>query len=439
MHGREIIDSRGNPTVEVDIKTSDGVLHRASVPSGASTGIYEACELRDGGTRYMGKGVLEAVAAVNDVIAPAIIGKDPVEQEALDDLMLALDGTPNKTNLGANSILGVSLALAKAGAHARGVPLFRHFADLAGNPNPNVLPTPCFNVINGGEHAGNKLAFQEFFIIPTGAETFREAMMIGCEVFHNLKAIIKAKHGGDATLIGDEGGFAPPVGVDDSMELLMESIDRAGYGGKVTVGLDVAASEFKVGGENGEPFSYDLDFKTTGADKDLSAMKTGDEMVAYYKHMVENYPVVTIEDPFDQDDWGNWSKLTGDVGAGCQIVGDDLTVTNIEKIREAVNKSSCNALLLKVNQIGSISESIAAVKLSKQNGWGVMTSHRSGETEDAYIADLAVGLCTGQIKTGAPCRGERTAKYNQLLRIEEELGASAEYAGANFRKPSWMA
>jgi enolase len=388
----------------------------------------------------MGKGVLEAVAAVNDVIGPAMLGKDPAEQEALDDVMLALDGTPNKTNLGANSILGVSLALSKAGAHARGVPLFRHFADLAGNPNPTVLPTPCFNVINGGEHAGNKLAFQEFFIIPTGAETFREAMVIGCEVFHNLKAIIAAKHGGDATLIGDEGGFAPPVGVDDSMELLMESIDRAGYGGKVTVGLDVAASEFKVGGDDGPAsFSYDLDFKTKGADKDLSAMKSGDEMVAYYKHMVENYPVVTIEDPFDQDDWGNWSKLTGDVGAGCQIVGDDLTVTNIEKIREAVDKNSCNALLLKVNQIGSVSESIAAVKLSKQNGWGVMTSHRSGETEDAYIADLAVGLCTGQIKTGAPCRGERTAKYNQLLRIEEELGDSAEYAGANFRKPSWMA
>jgi enolase len=403
-------------------------------------GIYEACELRDGGSRYMGKGVLEAVAAVNNVIGPAMLGKDPAEQEALDDVMLALDGTPNKTNLGANSILGVSLALSKAGAHTRGVPLFRHFADLAGNPNPTVLPTPCFNVINGGEHAGNKLAFQEFFIIPTGAETFREAMVIGCEVFHNLKAIIAAKHGGDATLIGDEGGFAPPVGVDDSMELLMESIDRAGYGGKVTVGLDVAASEFKVGGDDGPAsFSYDLDFKTTGADKDLSAMKSGDEMVAYYKHMVENYPVVTIEDPFDQDDWGNWSKLTGDVGAGCQIVGDDLTVTNIEKIREAVDKNSCNALLLKVNQIGSVSESIAAVKLSKQNGWGVMTSHRSGETEDAYIADLAVGLCTGQIKTGAPCRGERTAKYNQLLRIEEELGDSAEYAGANFRKPSWMA
>ncbi len=349
----------------------------------------------------------------------------------------AVDGTPNKTNLGANAILGASLALSKAGAGVRGIPLYKHFADLAGNPNPNVMPTPCFNVINGGEHAGNKLAFQEFFIIPTGAASFKEAMVIGCEVFHNLKAIIKAKHGGDATLIGDEGGFAPPVSVDSSMELLMESIDRAGYSDKVTVGLDVAASEFLVkrDGEN----AYDLDFKTEGSDKDLSAILSGDEMVEYYKKMIRDYPVMTVEDPFDQDDWENWTRLTDAVGKDCQIVGDDLTVTNIEKIKEAVDRNACNALLLKVNQIGSVTESIDAVKLSKQNGWGVMTSHRSGETEDAYIADLAVGLCTGQIKTGAPCRGERTAKYNQLLRIEEELGESAVYAGADFRKPGWMA
>ena len=350
-------------------------------------------------------------------------------------LSRAVDGTPNKTNLGANSILGASLALAKAGAGVRGVPLYKHFADLAGNPNPNTLPTPCFNVINGGEHAGNKLAFQEFFIIPTGAQTFKEAMVIGCEVFHNLKAIIKKKHGGDATLIGDEGGFAPPVSVDTSMELLMEAVDRAGYSDKVTVGLDVAASEFLVPGEN----AYDLDFKTKGPEKDLKAILTGDEMVEYYKKMIRDYPIMTIEDPFDQDDWTNWIKLCQEVGKDVQIVGDDLTVTNISKIQEAVDRGACNALLLKVNQIGSVTESIDAVKLSKQNGWGVMTSHRSGETEDAYIADLAVGLCTGQIKTGAPCRGERTAKYNQLLRIEEELGENAVYAGADFRKPGWMA
>eukprot|EP00948_MAST-09A_sp_MAST-9A-sp1_P002910 g2910.t1 len=439
VRGREIIDSRGNPTVEVDITTSDGVLSRASVPSGASTGIYEACELRDGGSRFMGKGVMEAVNAVNDTIGPALIGKNPTEQQALDDLMIhELDGTANKTKLGANAILGASLAISKAGAHVAGVPLYQHYANLAGNPTPNVLPTPCFNVINGGEHAGNALAFQEFFIIPTGADNFKHAMQIGCEVFHNLKKIIKAEHGGDATLIGDEGGFAPPIDETAGMELLMKAIAEANYTDKVTVGLDVAASEFKVQDKN----EYDLDFKTQPADhpdKRHAMRMSGDALIDFYKDLIKKYPIVTIEDPFDQDDWSNWSKFQKDVGIDCQVVGDDLTVTNPSKIREAVDTEAANCLLLKVNQIGSISESIEAVKLSKQNGWGVMTSHRSGETEDAYIADLAVGLCTGQIKTGAPCRGERTAKYNQLLRIEEELGSNAQYAGANFRKPSWMA
>jgi len=430
---REIIDSRGNPTVEVDL-TVDGVVHRASVPSGASTGAYEACELRDGGDRYSGKGCIQAVTNVNDILAKEVVGKDPTDQRAIDDLMISLDGTENKSNLGANAILGVSLAAAKAGAAVRGVPLYQHFADLAGNPDPVVLPTPCFNVINGGEHAGNALAFQEFFIIPTGAESFREAMQLGCEVFHSLKGIIKQKYGGDATLIGDEGGFAPPIDAVSGMELLMEATEKAGYLDKISVGLDVAASEFKVEGKD----AYDLDFKG-GADKDLSQIISGDALANMYADMCKNYPVVTIEDPFDQDDWDNWGKLTSKVGKECQIVGDDLTVTNISKIKEAVDKGSCNALLLKVNQIGSISESIDAVVLSKQNGWGVMTSHRSGETEDTYIADLAVGLCTGQIKTGAPCRGERTAKYNQLLRIEQELGDRAVYAGANFRLPGWMA
>ena len=260
-------------------------------------------------------------------------------------------------------------------------------------------------------------------------------MVIGCEVFHNLKKVIAGKFGGDATLIGDEGGFAPPCDVESGLQLLMEAIDIAGYSDKVTVGLDVASSEFKVEGKN----EYDLDFKTEGADKDSSLLLTGDELIAFYKDMISKYPIVTLEDPFDQDDWDNWSKFCAEVGEGVQIVGDDLTVTNPIKIQEAVDKGSANCLLLKVNQIGSISESIDAVKLSKQNGWGVMTSHRSGETEDFYIADLAVGLCTGQIKTGAPCRGERTAKYNQLLRIEAELGATAKYAGAGFRKPAWMA
>jgi enolase len=433
VKGREIIDSRGNPTVEVDITTDKGTF-TASVPSGASTGMYEAVELRDGGSRYMGKGVLKAVENVNTALADAVMGLDVSDQRAVDEAMLKADGTPNKGNLGANAILGVSLAASKAGAAAKGIPLWKHYAEIAGNPVPETLPVPCFNVINGGEHAGNKLAFQEFFVIPTGAETFTESMEIGCEVFHNLKKVIKGKFGGDATLIGDEGGFAPPCDVESGLAMIMEAADKAGHLNKISVGLDVASSEFKVDGKN----QYDLDFKTSGADKNASLLLSGDELIAFYKEMIAKYPIVTIEDPFDQNDWDNWTKFCQDVGKDVQIVGDDLTVTNPIKIKEAVEKGSANCLLLKVNQIGSISESIDAVTLSKQNGWGVMTSHRSGETEDSYIADLAVGLCTGQIKTGAPCRGERTAKYNQLLRIEAELGAAAKYPGASFRSTAWM-
>jgi enolase len=434
VHGREIIDSRGNPTVEVDITTAQGT-YTSSVPSGASTGIYEACELRDGGSRYMGKGVLKAVENVNTVLKDTVMGMDTADQRAIDDAMLAVDGTANKVNMGANSILGISLAIGKAGAASRGIPLWKHYADIAGNPVPNTLPIPCFNVINGGEHAGNKLAFQEFFVIPTGASDFTESMIIGCEVFHNLKKIIKKKFGGDATLIGDEGGFAPPCDVESGLQMIMEAADAAGYTDKISVGLDVASSEFKVKDKD----EYDLDFKTSGPNKDPSLIYTGDEMIAFYQKLIAEYPIVTIEDPFDQDDWANWSKIVAAVGDKVQIVGDDLTVTNPIKIQQAIEEKAANCLLLKVNQIGTISESIDAVKLSKQNGWGVMTSHRSGETEDNYIADLAVGLCTGQIKTGAPCRGERTAKYNQLLRIEEQLGASAIYPGMNFRKTEWMA
>jgi enolase len=419
--------------VEVDLTTDQGIF-TASVPSGASTGAYEACELRDGGSRYMGKGVLKAVANVNDVIAPMLVGMDPTQQEEIDNMMIEADGTPNKEKLGANAILGVSLALSKAGAAAKGVPLYQHFADLAGNGEKFVLPTPCFNVINGGSHAGNRLAFQEYFVIPTGAESFSEAMQMGCEVYHNLAKIIKAKYGGDATLIGDEGGFAPPCDQRSGVELIMEAINKAGYDGKCTVGLDVAASEFKVKGED----KYDLDFKTSGADKDDSLTISGSDLGSFYQELAADFPIVTIEDPFDEDDWSAWSSFTGDVGGKFQVVGDDLTVTNPTKIQKAVDEKSCNCLLLKVNQIGSISESINAVKLAKQNGWGVMTSHRSGETEDNYIADLAVGLCTGQIKTGAPCRSERLSKYNQLLRIEEELGDKATYAGTSFRTPVWM-
>jgi enolase len=426
---REILDSRGNPTVEVEVSTEDG-LFRASVPSGASTGAYEAVELRDGGDRYLGKGVLKAVSNVNDVLGPAVKGMDVTNQQAVDDAMIAVDGTPNKANLGANAILGVSLAVAKAGAAAKKVPLYQHFSDLAGNDLKQfTMPVPCFNVINGGSHAGNKLAFQEYFVIPTGAKTFAESMQIGCEVYHTLGKIIKSKFGGDATLIGDEGGFAPPCDNREGCELIMEAISKAGYDGKCKIGLDVAASEFKVKGEDG----YDLDFKYDGN------VISGEELGNLYQSLAADFPIVTIEDPFDEDDWSNWSKFTGKNAAQFQVVGDDLTVTNIEKIGRAIEENACTCLLLKVNQIGSVSESIAAVKKAKEAGWGVMTSHRSGETEDTYIADLAVGLCTGQIKTGAPCRSERLAKYNQLLRIEEELGAqNTVYAGEGFRKTAWM-
>ncbi|CAN1860339.1 PGH1 [Linum perenne] len=374
VKARQIFDSRGNPTVETDVKLSDGYLARAAVPSGASTGIYEALELRDGGSDYLGKGVSKAVGNVNSIIGPALIGKDPAEQTAIDTFMVQqLDGTVNewgwcKQKLGANAILAVSLAVCKAGAHAKGIPLYKHIANLAGN-SKLVLPVPAFNVINGGSHAGNKLAMQEFMILPTGASSFKEAMKMGAEVYHNLKSVIKKKYGQDATNVGDEGGFAPNIQENkEGLELLKTAIAKAGYTDKVVIGMDVAASEFY------------------GSDK---------------KEKV-------------------------------QIVGDDLLVTNPKK---AIKEKSCNALLLKVNQIGSVTESIEAVKMSKRAGWGVMASHRSGETEDTFIADLSVGLSTGQIKTGAPCRSERLAKYNQLLRIEEELGSEAVYAGANFRKP----
>jgi enolase len=437
--GREILDSRGNPTVEVDITTSDGMF-RASVPSGASTGAYEAYELRDGGSRYMGKGCATAVANVNDVLGPLVVGMDCTDQSGIDKAMLAKDGTENKKALGANSILGISLAVSKAGAAANGIPLYAHYAKLAGNDNSEyTMPVPCFNVINGGSHAGNKLAFQEYFVIPTGAKNFREAMTIGCEVYHNLNKIIKKKFGGDATLIGDEGGFAPPCDCRTGVELIMEAIAAAGYEGKCTLGLDVAASEFKVKDSGfGADAKYDLDFKTEGADKDTSLTLTGTELAQFYKDLIRDFPIVTIEDPFDEDDWEGWSAFVAEVGSGCQVVGDDLTVTNPTKINRAIDEKSANALLLKVNQIGSITEAIDAVKLSKQNGWGIMTSHRSGETEDTYIADLAVGLCTGQIKTGAPCRGERTAKYNQLMRIEDELKGTAKYPGLGFRATDFM-
>ncbi|MBU0667468.1 MAG: phosphopyruvate hydratase [Nanoarchaeota archaeon] len=427
VKAREVFDSRGNPTIECDLVTENG-LFRAMVPSGASTGIHEALELRDKDpTRFMGKGVLKAVSNVNELIAPKVVGMDEELQEEIDNLMLELDGTENKSNLGANAILAVSMAVCKAGAAKKNVPLYKHIADLAGNTEM-IMPVPSFNVINGGTHAGNKLAMQEFMILPVGASNFREAMRMGVEVYHNLKKVIKTKYGQDAVNVGDEGGFAPNIQDNkEGLELLKEAIEKAGYTGKVKIGMDIAASEFYNDGV------YDLDFKNP--ETDGSMKKTGEELIEVYKDFVENYDIVSIEDPFDQDDWETYVKLTEQLGESIQIVGDDLLVTNPKRIARAIEEKTCNALLLKVNQIGSITESIKACKMSQEAGWGVMVSHRSGETEDSFIADLVVGLKTGEIKTGAPCRSERLAKYNQLLRIEEELGDNCSYAGESFRKP----
>ncbi|CAL1694816.1 unnamed protein product [Somion occarium] len=419
IHARQIFDSRGNPTVEVDLYTEKGRF-RASVPSGASTGVHEAVELRDGDkNNYVGKGVSKAVANVNDVIAPALIksGLKVTAQKDIDDFLIKLDGTPNKGKLGANAILGVSLAVAYAGAAEKGVPLYKHIADLAGIKPPFVLPTPAFNVINGGSHAGNKLAFQEFMLLPTGATSFTEAMKFGTETYHTLKKVISAKYGIDAVNVGDEGGFAPNVsGAEESLELLTEAIKKAGYEGKIKIALDVASSEFYKDGK------YDLDFKNPNSDP--TKWISGKELADLYLGYIKKYPIISIEDPFDQDDWEAWTHFTSQ--SSIQIVGDDLTVTNPLRIKTAIEKKACNGLLLK---IGTISESIQAAQLSQSDGWGVMISHRSGETENTVIADVAVGLGVGQIKTGAPARSERVAKYNELLRIEEELAGKSTYAG----------
>ncbi|KAL4658496.1 alpha-enolase isoform X2 [Arapaima gigas] len=420
IHAREIFDSRGNPTVEVDLYTNKALkIFYFYLPS--------LCALVFTPFSSFLSGVKRAIKYVNEFLAPALCNQSVsvVEQEKIDKLMLDMDGTENKSKFGANAILGVSLAVCKAGAAEKGVPLYRHIADLAGNPEV-ILPVPAFNVINGGSHAGNKLAMQEFMILPVGATSFKEAMRIGAEVYHNLKNVIKEKYGKDATNVGDEGGFAPNILENkEALELLKNAIAKAGYTEQVVIGMDVAASEFYRDGK------YDLDFKSPA---DPKRYITSDQLGAIYKGFEDNYPVVvSIEDPFDQDDWAAWSKFTGNTSI--QVVGDDLTVTNPKRIAKAVAEKACNCLLLKVNQIGSVTESLQACKLAQSNGWGVMVSHRSGETEDTFIADLVVGLCTGQIKTGAPCRSERLAKYNQLLRIEEELGDKARFAGKKFRNP----
>ncbi|CAI4560271.1 AGA_1a_G0026950.mRNA.1.CDS.1 [Saccharomyces cerevisiae] len=426
VYARSVYDSRGNPTVEVELTTEKGVF-RSIVPSGASTGVHEALEMRDEDkSKWMGKGVMNAVNNVNNVIAAAFVkaNLDVKDQKAVDDFLLSLDGTANKSKLGANAILGVSMAAARAAAAEKNVPLYQHLAYLSkSKTSPYVLPVPFLNVLNGGSHAGGALALQEFMIAPTGAKTFAEAMRIGSEVYHNLKSLTKKRYGASAGNVGDEGGVAPNIQTaEEALDLIVDAIKAAGHDGKVKIGLDCASSEFFKDGK------YDLDFKNPESDK--SKWLTGVELADMYHSLMKRYPIVSIEDPFAEDDWEAWSHFFKT--AGIQIVADDLTVTNPARIATAIEKKAADALLLKVNQIGTLSESIKAAQDSFAANWGVMVSHRSGETEDTFIADLVVGLRTGQIKTGAPARSERLAKLNQLLRIEEELGDKAVYAGENF-------
>ena len=409
---REILDSRGNPTVEVEVALEDGTIARAAVPSGASTGAFEAVERRDGDKgRYLGKGVEDAVNAVLDEIAPRVLGYEATEQRLVDNEMLSLDGTDNKGSLGANAILGVSLAVAKAAAESAGLPLFRY----VGGPNAHVLPVPMMNILNGGSHADSNVDIQEFMIAPIGAPSFKEALRWGAEVYHALKSVLKER--GLATGLGDEGGFAPNLESNRAaLDLILDAIRAAGYepGKDIALALDVAASEFYQDG------SYAFE----------GGSKSADEMIAYYAELVAAYPLVSIEDPLNEDDWDGWKSITEQLGDKVQLVGDDLFVTNPERLQRGISTDTANALLVKVNQIGSLTETLDAVDLAHRNGYRCMMSHRSGETEDTTIADLAVATNCGQIKTGAPARSERVAKYNQLLRIEEELDDAAVYAGA---------
>lgn len=410
VHAREILDSRGNPTVEVEVELDDKTIGRAAVPSGASTGAFEAAELRDGGSRYLGKGVQTAVNNVNNKIAPVVIGLNAQAQRDLDVQMIELDGSKNKSNLGANAILGVSLATARAVALSKNQSLFKYL----GGQEAKTLPVPMMNILNGGAHADTNVDIQEFMIAPIGAENFKESIRWGAEIYHSLKSVLKKK--GLATSIGDEGGFAPNLESNRAaLDLILVAIESAGFkaGSQIALAMDVAATEFFADGK----------YKFEG--KQL----TSDQMIDYYSELVQSYPLVSIEDPLDEDDWSGWAKLTANLGEKIQIVGDDLFVTNPERLQRGIDSKTANALLVKVNQIGSLTETIDAVNLAHKNNYKSMMSHRSGETEDTTIADLAVALNCGQIKTGAPARSERVAKYNQLLRIEEELGSTAVYAG----------
>ncbi|MEA5078935.1 MAG: phosphopyruvate hydratase [Anaerolineaceae bacterium] len=416
VSAQEILDSRGNPTVEVEVVLGDGSWGRAAVPSGASTGIHEALEMRDGDkARYNGKGVLKAVENVNTEIAENLLDWDATEQRAIDTMLIDLDGTPNKSRLGANAILGVSLAVAKAAANSIGLPLYRYL----GGVYAHVLPVPMMNILNGGAHTSwQSTDAQEFMVMPFGASSFAEGLRWGAEIYHSLKTVLKAR--GYTTLVGDEGGYAPALKANnEAVEVILEAIEKAGYkaGEQVAIALDPAASEL-----------YEEDTKLYNLRKEGKKL-TGEQMVDFWKNWVRQYPIVSIEDGLAQDDWESWKLLTKEIGDKIQIVGDDLLVTNPERVRRAIKENACNALLVKVNQIGSLTETIEAVETCQRNGWRAVTSHRSGETEDATIADIAVAFNTGQIKTGAPARSDRVAKYNQLLRIEAELGDAAQYAG----------
>jgi enolase len=410
MAAREILDSRGNPTVEVEIELEDGTQARAAVPSGASTGAFEASELRDGGKRYAGKGVEKAVAFVNEEIAQAIVGYDSQDQRLIDTEMIELDGTKNKSRLGANSILGVSLAVAKASAESADLSLFRYL----GGPNAHILPVPMMNILNGGAHADTNVDIQEFMIAPIGAPTFRESLRWGAEIYHALKSVLKKR--GLATSVGDEGGFAPNLESNRAaLDLIIEAISLAGFkpGTDIALAMDVAATEFHDAGK----YTFE------------GSSKSSDQMIAYYKELVDAYPLVSIEDPLNEEDWAGWTEMTKVLGSRVQIVGDDLFVTNPERLARGIASDTANALLVKVNQIGTLTETLDAVDMAHRANYRSMLSHRSGETEDTTIADLAVATNCGQIKTGAPARSERVAKYNQLLRIEEELADGAVYAG----------
>lgn len=412
VHARQIMDSRGNPTIECDVKLSGGAFGRAAVPSGASTGSFEALELRDGGNAYMGKGVMTAVKNVNEIIAPAIIGMPANDQTALDEKMLALDGTANKEKLGANAILAVSLAAARAAAEQSGLPLYKYIANVYGNENPCVLPRPMMNIINGGAHADNGLDAQEFMIIPNGAKNEADAIRMGSEIFHHLKKILKS--GGNSTNVGDEGGFAPNFhSCAQALDTIIAAIRDAGYipGDQVSIGLDVASSEFYADGV------YNFEGKKLSSD----------QMIEFYEKLIAQYPIISIEDALAEEDWDGWRKLTDAIGKKCQLVGDDLFVTNPARLHRGIDAGVANAILIKVNQIGTLTETLHAIKMAQDAKYGVIISHRSGETEDTTIADLAVATNAGQIKTGSMSRTDRMAKYNQLLRIEEELDKSAKY------------